>query len=46
MESNLLFVIASLIFILGYLIAFFIDHLPLSLRSAGKILDVFPLSTL
>ena len=46
MESNLLFVIASLIFILGYLIAFFIDHLPLSLRSAGRILDVFPLSTL
>lgn len=46
MKYDTLYIVSSSIFILGYLIAFFIDHLPLSLRSVGKLLDLFPLSTL
>lgn len=44
-NQNLIF-FATLIFIFGYLVAFFIDHIPWSLRVVGKKLNKFPLSTL
>lgn len=37
---------AEVVFILGYLLAFFIDHIPWSLRVTGNLVGQFPLSTL
>lgn len=46
LTNQYLILFAEIVFILGYLVAFFIDHIPWSLRVAGKFLDKFPLSTL
>lgn len=39
-------IIAQVMFVLGFVVAFFIDHLPWSLRVAGCALGEFPKSTL
>tara|TARA_B100000900_G_C20578494_1_gene716386 strand:+ start:1353 stop:2042 length:690 start_codon:yes stop_codon:yes gene_type:complete len=41
-----LILFAQVVFIIGYVVAFFIDHFPWSLRVVGKKLNKFPLSTL
>ena len=46
LSNQYLIIFAEVVFILGYMVAFFIDHMPWSLRVAGNMLGKFPLSTL
>ena len=46
LSNSFIIFFAQVVFIAGFMIAFFVDHVPWSLRVAGKLIDKFPLSTL